>query len=301
MKLFRKSLGVGAGALALLFSMGAHADATYDLTTNGATANIGGATYTQVPAQPTGSGVIKSFVRTANNGGLEQGYNTTANNVYDNFGGNTFNHQITVGQVGFITVGGVQVMRFLLDINQTGDNPLLSLDEVQIFLSKTANMSDEPSLAQGQLLNPLMSSQSELVYQMDAGANNRVNLNFALNSGSGSGDMFLDIPITAFGTAFTNLGMAGDTTAQNGAFVYLYARYGDGTNVTGNPTAPTGYPNNDGYEEWTYIKGAPINGECVPTPQNPCGGPPQEIPEPGTLALLGAGLLGLAYKRRKQT
>jgi hypothetical protein len=42
----------------------------------------------------------------------------------------------------------------------------------------------------------------------------------------------------------------------------------------------------------------------VPPPPPPCtvncGTPPQELPEPGTLMILGTGLLALAYRRRKQ-
>jgi hypothetical protein len=40
-----------------------------------------------------------------------------------------------------VTIGGVQYREFLLDINQQGANPLLSLDNVRIFLTNTANAS----------------------------------------------------------------------------------------------------------------------------------------------------------------
>ncbi|MGO4377879.1 PEP-CTERM sorting domain-containing protein [Pseudoduganella sp. RAF19] len=295
MKLLQKSLGACAGAIALLFSMSAQADTVLDLTTAGASHSLNGATYTQVPAQPTGSGVLKSFVRIRDNADLVQGYNTTVSGTYQNDGSDTFNHEVTVGQIGFIDLGGGNlVMRFLLDINQTKESPLLSLDDVQIYISGTPNQSIEPTMTQGSTLN-----LGTLVYQLDQGGiggqNNQAQLNYALNTGSGSGDMFLDIPFSMFDAAFNTAGLGTDA-AKNGAYIYLYSRFGT------SPTLDPGLsPNNDGYEEWAYIKGAPVNGECVPTPQNPCGGPPQEIPEPGTLALLGAGLLGLAYKRRKQT
>jgi hypothetical protein len=287
MKLLQKSLGATAGIIALMFSLSAQADTTLDLTTTGATGVINTGTYTQVPPQPTGSGVLGSFVRISDNASLIQAYNTTVNNVYQNDSSNTFNHAVTVGQIGFTTVGTDTFMRFLLDINQTGTNPLISLDEVQIYISTVPDQSIEPVLGQADTL-----ALGTKVYQMDTPtSNNGVLLNFALNSGSGSGDMFLDIPLALFTAAFTAGGADFDTTAeQNGAYIYLYSRFGE----------RAGYGNNDGYEEWSFIRGAPIGGPCVPTPGNPCGGPPQETPEPGTLAILATGLIGLAYFRRRR-
>jgi hypothetical protein len=279
MKLFKKTVGATAGALALLFGWNAQAG-IIDLTTTGSTGTINGATYTQVDAQPTGSGTLSSFVRIRDNQPIVQGYNTTVSGTYQNDGTNTFNHEITVGQVGLIDTNGAlpggEVMRFLLDINQTSANPLLSLDEVQIFLSSTPNQSIEPALANGQLL-PL--ANSTLVYQMDAGGDNTVELNYALNGGSGSGDMTLDITLDMLNAAFAAAGLITDAQ-KNGAYIYLYSRFGD----------PNG--NNDGYEEWTNFQGNPI-GEtpCDPATQD-CG--PREIPEPNSLALISLGMLGAA-------
>ncbi|WP_395408086.1 PEP-CTERM sorting domain-containing protein [Pseudoduganella sp. UC29_106] len=290
MKTFKRKLGTIAGAIGMLFSMSAHADLALDLTSAGASGTLGTAFYKQVPAQPTGSGVIKSFVRVRDaSATVVQGYNTTVSGTYNNDGTDTYNHEITVGQVGLIDttpgVPGGEVMRFLLDINQTGANPKLSLDELQIYISTNPNQSLTPTMNQGTLLNPL---NSFLVYQMDSGSqNNRVDLDFSLNSGSGSGDMTVDIPVALLNAAFTAGGMLFDTLAErNGAYIYLYSRFGQV------------WPNNDGYEEWTYLKGGPLDNPCVPSPGNPCGTPPLETPEPGTLALLGAGLFGLAYRRR---
>lgn len=253
------------------------------LTTAGASGTINGATYTQVPQQPTGSGFINSFVRIGANQNIVQAYNTTADGVFDNGNTNTFNHEITVGQVGIITIGANNVLRFLLDINQTGSAPLLNLDEVQIFLSTTPNQS--VTTFTGGVLNL---ASSALVYRMDAGVDSLVTLNYALNSGSGSGDMTLDILATALDPAFLALGLT-TTTQKNSAYIYLYSKFGSSPNN-----------NNDGFEEWAHAVGRPI-GEppCVPTPTNGfCG--QNQIPEPASLPLVAAGLLGAWWAIRRR-
>lgn len=274
-------------ALPLLVSpWAAQAALTVDLTTAGATGSIGVGTYTQVPQQPTGTGFINSFVRiSAANQDIVQGYNTTVNGTFDNVSSDEFDHEITVGQVGVITLGSGDVMRFLLDINQTGSDPLLNLDEVQIFLSTQANQSTEAFTGAG--LVDL--ANSALVYQMDAGdVGNLVTLDYSLNSGSGSGDMTLDIAASAFDPAFAALGLSTDAD-KNAAFIYLYSKFGSDPNA-----------NNDGYEEWAHAVGNPI-GEppCIPTPDNNfCG--QQEIPEPASLPLVASGLLGAWWAIRRR-
>lgn len=257
-----------------------------DLTTAGATGSIGVGTYTQVPQQPTGTGFINSFVRiSAASQAIVQGYNTTVNGTFDNVSSDEFDHEITVGQVGVITVGSGDVMRFLLDINQTGSDPLLNLDEVQIFLSTTANQSTESFTGTG--LVDL--ANAALVYQMDAGdVGNMVTLDYSLNTGSGSGDMTLDIAASALDPAFAALGLTTDVD-KNAAFIYLYSKFGSDPNA-----------NNDGYEEWAHAVGNPI-GEppCIPTPENNfCG--QQEIPEPASLPLVASGLLGAWWAIRRR-
>lgn len=268
-------------------SLGAQAaPIVLDLTTAGATGSIDAGTYTQVPAQPTGTGFINSFVRiSAANQDIVQGYNTTVDNTFDNVSSDQFDHEITVGEVGFLTVSGTDVMRFLLDINQTGNDPLLNLDEVQIFLSTTANQSTESFTGAG--LVDL--ANAALVYQMDASdVGNTVVLDYSLNSGSGSGDMTLDIAASAFDPAFAALGLTTDAE-KNAAFIYLYSKFGSDPNA-----------NNDGYEEWAHAVGNPI-GEppCIPTPENNfCG--QQEIPEPASLPLVAGGLLGVWWAIRRR-
>src|SRR5438067_1440064 len=49
-----------------------------DLSTRGASGWINGAAFVQNTTQPTGSGVMHSFVRVQSNDAIEQGYNTDA-------------------------------------------------------------------------------------------------------------------------------------------------------------------------------------------------------------------------------
>jgi hypothetical protein len=44
----------------------------------------------------------------------------------------------------------------------------------------------------------ILDHDGSLVFRLDAGGDNAVALNYALNTGSGSGDMFLYVPIAAF-------------------------------------------------------------------------------------------------------
>ena len=117
---------------------------------------------------------------------------------------------------------------------------------------------------------------------MEGGAANWVALNFALNTGSGSGDMFLCL------TDALLSGFAGDTV------VTLYSHFGragvDPAGLTGN------FQTSDGFEEWAVRVGVDF---CDANPNEPlCN--PTSVPEPGTLAVLGLGLAGPGFTRRRK-
>ncbi len=203
--------------------------ALLDLTHADAEASSGGAIVRQVDAQPTGTGHIQSFVRlqgAASGGGIEQGYNTTARPLqFDENKSPQFTRGLQFSVVPTVVEGGVAYREFLLDINQKSSSAKLSLDEVQIFLGESDNLSGYD--ANGKTLAGLSPS-----FDLDAAGDVSVLLNARLNSGSGSGDMVLLVPEAAFANA--------DPTS----FVYLYSKMGLQAGATAN----------GGFEEWAVRK-----------------------------------------------
>lgn len=291
----------GVGVLSAAACFAAHATvvdvAPLSVTT------LGTATFTQTNVKATGTGRINTFVEVKSGAGgtnpRPEAFNTTGNG-FENGNSATFNRAITVGEVGVTDTNGALpgglALRFLLDINQDlGKGPngsaadnMLSLDEVQVFVSTAPNQS-----AGGLLVRPpngtlLALASSKLVYQMDAGGDNRLDLHANFGSGSGSGDLFMDIPLNLFTAQLALLGLT-TPAQQDGGFIYLYSRFG------------SVYPNTGGFEEWAAIKGTAIEElPCDPRTTN-CGG--QQLPEPGNLSLFAIGLAGAAaaarWRRRK--
>ncbi len=240
------------GSLAL--TSGAWADTVVDLTTNGQTGSIHGAIFSNDDQHAAGTGLIDSFVRVgAANQDQVSGYNTSVRPLgRDEKTDPNFTRDLTLGEVPILSVGGTDYYQFLLDINQVNSAPLLTLDDVQIYINATAQTAYFSTL----------SGLGALVYTMDGGAgdNNRVELNYSLQEGSGTGDMSMLVPVSAFGGAGAS------------AFVYLYSHFGD-PNV-----------NNDGFEEWDVQ--TPV---VVPLPPAGLAG----------LATLG-GLFGFRVTRRRR-
>lgn len=197
-----------------------------NLTTAGAEASApSGAIVQQCDAQPTGTGFIRAFVRVqgaAPGGGTQQGYNTDGRPLqFDENKSPQFTRSITLGQVPVVNVGGTEYRQFLLDINQKSSAPMLSLDEVRVFLSESGNLTNYNVAAK-------TLDGKEAAFDLDEGCDVSVKLNYRLNSGSGSGDMYLLVPNSAFD----------GKSASN--FVYLYSKFG----------GLSGASANSGFEEW---------------------------------------------------
>ncbi len=237
--------------------------AIIDLTTAGTSGTINSAIYEQTNPQSTGTGTIDSFEQQSpqGNGTSSKAYNTTENNVLDNQAPNNFNHSIFLSAVPIVFRGNTLYREFLLDTNENsgGGSEFLSLDEVQVFVGGTAN-SNVTTFSSG-----VLNHDGTLVYRMDAGTDSWVALNYALNNGSGSGDMYLLVPAAAF------TGFLGSDV------VTLYSQFG----LQGvNPSGFTGdFGSSDGFEEWALREGV-------------------AIPEPSTIALAILGIVAVVSVHR---
>jgi hypothetical protein len=211
---------VSSFSFALLAGTSLAVASDLDLTTAGASGSFGVGKFVQTDPQSTGTGVIDPFVRLQNNG-EERGFNTDHSPLNGELGdikAGAWTHSLLVSDLSLVIHEGELSARFLLDINQNNSNPLLSLDELQVYTAGSGSLSTHAAVF-----------ASNLVYDMGAG--NRILLNYDLNPGSGAGDMFFYLPYSLFAGLETQ-------------YLYLYSKFG----ASGGD-----YETNDGFEEWAQI------------------------------------------------
>jgi len=198
--------------------------ATLDLSAAGVTGAVNGAIFHQIDTQPTGTGVIDSFVRLQSNASVEQGFNTTARKLqFDENNSPQFTRALQLGDVPKINIGGVVYREFLLDINESnsGTDSQLSLDEMRFYVGSVGNLTGYDSCTH-------KLAGLSAVYDLDpTGSDNWLKLDAGLNPGSGKGDLMVYVPDSVFG-------------GNANSFLYLYSKFG--VNIG----------NNGGFEEWAH-------------------------------------------------
>lgn len=280
-----------------------------------------------------GTGVLNPFVRIqepASGGpqsnGIEAGFNTSADVkntgaaagtlLDDHDNGNTnWNHAIRLGDIGTVTVGGIQYYDFILDVNEQGNstNSGISLDEFKVFFANSGTLKDFTGNNDTLGASNFDLTGATLAYNMDGptGGNSGVNTTDCMSLGI-SGDCGGDASILMDYKNFSGSGLGVDlsalvpvanfvnadgTVASADSYVYLYSKFGAtgnkcktgstdcpfGNNVdqNGNPIDHThagklNYAADAGFEEWSV----------------------RSVPEPETLALMGIGLIGFLLRRR---
>ena len=272
--MFKKML---AAAVAALFLALPSARATQQLLITTPSANTGiEAAYqgsfiaTGTAIQPTGTGVIDSFLRIRQTGS-EAGFNTSTSPLPlddQSNSGNNYTHAIQLGAVPIVTINGVQYREFLLDVNnQPGADGLISLNQVQIFKSSgdVGNASYTLQTAGTNQEAVISFSNATQVFQLNDRTPTSDAWELVVNSGngSGSGDMFFYVANSAF------------TGSSNSTYITLFSQFGH---------PPGQYYSTAGFEEWAV--------------QQP--GEPQAVPVPPGIALVvsGLGALGVRSLRR---
>jgi len=191
---------------------------TLDLTIPDSFGEINGAIFQQ-GSVGSGSGKFIDFVQIQHDGS-EQGYNTSYRPRQFNEGGSVnFNRDVQLGELAVTTFKGNEYLTFGLDVNERANEPLISLDSVQIYISPIGNRTDYPNLG-------------VLVYNM----NTTVLLDYFLGHGSGWSDMTMLIPTSLI----TNFSISDN--------LYLYSSFGEhGSDWT----------TSDGAEQWGINKDGP--------------------------------------------
>ena len=219
-----RNVAMAAIAAAAMLTLGAGTAQAgeFDCTT-GCEVTINGAFFTTTDNQSTGTGVIQSFVRiSAANEDIVDGHNTSGRPLAnDENSSPIFTRNLQVSEVPIVVnpdgAAPGSYYEFLLDINQTNADSFLSLDEIIICTSNTSDLIESSAGANDGC------PSNTIAYNLDLGGDNWLTLDYALNSGSGSGDLFMYVPTSFFGP---------------GTYLYLYSAFGVHDN------------NNDGFEEW---------------------------------------------------
>jgi hypothetical protein len=241
-------------------------DVTADGSSATGTATLGGGFIVQQNSvQPAGTGVIDPFLRLqqAANDDQERAYNTSLGFPLDAKPPVNFTHALLLSAVPVVNIGGIDYREFLLDVNQTANEPI-SLNQVQLFQSAadvglTFNLVEATAANNAIISFPAATEVFRLSDQLLTGTA------FEVLTGSGHGSGESDLALYVRDSLFSGAG----------TFVTLFSQFG---------LPPGTLETNDGFEEWFTIN-------------------PNVIPEPMSIviwSLMGLGWAGFAAVRRRR-
>ena len=187
-------------------------------------------------------------------------------------------HSITYSQLGIVNKGGIDYYVFTLDINEpNGGQSLLTINQLRIYsvdASAGGALADETAV-QG-------AAGSTLHYNLDGTSDQTIYTDYAVsNTGSGESDVDFYIPTSFF------------ASASGSDYLYMVINSGLSGDTNGLDSA-------DGFEEVRAFFGTTTTTSTTSTSSSTSSTTTSTSPEPGTIALFGMGLIGLAAARRKK-
>lgn len=224
----------------------------------------------------SGSGVFRDLY-SLQDSPVEQGYNRPIKQVWDSsvLGGTS--HLLTLGDLKPDASGNFFV--FTVDANEKNNatERFISLDEFQIYVEDDAQLGVDNNLP-GSVGN--LGDLGDKVYDMDLGnhGESTVLMDYSTSNGSGSFDMFVYVPVSAFA----------DHTDPN-AYIYLYTEFG------GYTDSPTSFIADAGGEQIAAY--TDFSGDGTPPLLEV---PPSILPEPHSAMLAAAGGLMMLLRRKRE-
>ena len=240
------------------------------------------------PTSPsTGTGVFEPFVRVQQSNRhrpLQNGFNTDAGGGDANFnthGGSDWTRSVLFGELGTVSYNGQSYFLLQLDANQLGnatsDINRITITDMQIYIASDPALANPEAVGTGPYGNGYTGTAFNSPYNGVPGGTSSL-LGYApiwtLDSAeNGDVDIILQASICA------SNGQCG--SGHGDLSVYIPSAYLSGR-ATDQFVFYTEYSGaNDGFEEWRFSSG-----------------PSQQVPEPGSLLLLGAGFISFVIWRR---
>lgn len=211
-----------------------------------------------------GVGNSKTFL-TIQGATNERGYNTSGVTEFQTTPSGTT--PLLTTELPGAQQGGTNFLEFAYSLNQEGGDPLINITRLLVFQTNVPNLT---GFTDG--VTPTIGGNTNLIFAWSANQSGQTLTVQDFVSGQSNVELLFLVPAANFSNTFSN--------------VVLYVEQ---TN------------SNDGPDKWIAFgtSACVIIEQCEPPPPPPP--PPPGLPEPGTMALLGLGLLGaVTIGRRKR-